>query len=123
MSTGKRCKDVESGGVRCELPRGHGGNHAVPRQFAEYYGLPEPHLVSVPTVADLAEEGLAKPVETTAKGVPTRWKIKKAGYAKIHEAEAHNAAVLRPLIDDVENKRTDYLAAQARLTEIAKERP
>lgn len=80
-------------------------------------------LVPIPTVPELAKMGLAKPVEFTKGGKPTHWKVKKKGYALIHEAEAHNAKVLKPLIDDVETKRAAYLKAQAKLQKIESRRP
>lgn len=79
----------------------------------------KPKLMPVPTVAELLKHGLAEIVESTKGGAPTHYRIKKKGYKMIREAERHNAAVLKPLVDDVEAKRSAYLAAQAKLQKVA----
>lgn len=76
-----------------------------------------PKLKHVPTVADLVELGLAEHVDDGSK--VKRYRIKKKGQALINDAMAHNAAVLRPLVDDVEVKRAAYLKAQRKLAKAS----
>lgn len=72
-------------------------------------------LVHVPTVAELAEDGLATATKT---GKATAWKIKKKGYARIAEAQARNAELLKPLVDDVAAKRAVLDKAIAKLKKL-----
>jgi hypothetical protein len=49
----------------------------------------------VPTVAELAAEGLAFPVAFDGKRRPTHWRLKPEGQQRIDDAMERNAAELR----------------------------
>jgi DNA-binding MarR family transcriptional regulator len=80
-------------------------------------------LVHVPTVPELAKLGLATVVESAKTGRPTHYSVSKKGQRKIREAQNHNAAILRPLVADVEKARKKYLKAQATLAAAQAKEP
>jgi hypothetical protein len=53
----------------------------------------------VPTVAELAAEGLAFPVAFDGKRHPTHWRLKDEGQRRISEAMERNAAELRARVE------------------------
>lgn len=68
----------------------------------------------VPTVRELAVDGLAEVVESTAKGAPTHYRPTKKGQKRINAVMAANAEALRAI-------DTEY--RQARLAEhLAREK-
>lgn len=75
--------------------------------------MSKPKLVHVPTVPELEKLGLAK---SPASGA--RWKIKPKGQAMIDDAMAHNANILKPLVDDVAAKKAEYDKARRKLAKL-----
>lgn len=86
--------------------------------------MSKPKLQHVPTVADLAAEGLAVLVDTSMEGRKSSvWRIRKKGYAKIHAAETHNAAILKPLVDAVNEAQLELDRRRAKLAKAESRRP
>jgi hypothetical protein len=76
-------------------------------------------LRHVPTVPELVDLGLAVLSDDGEATKVKRYRVKKKGQAMIDSAMLHNAAILKPLVDDVEAKRAAYLKAQRKLAKIA----
>lgn len=55
----------------------------------------QPRLHKIPTVQELGQMKMARPVEFTSKGVPTVWTITDEGNALLGRLMRENAAMMR----------------------------